>query len=108
MPECEESSQHHRHSTRLPNYDYSQAGAYFITICLQNRECLFGEIINDEMILNHVGLMVSDIWYQIPNHYPGVEIDEFVVMPNHIHGIILAIFSNQIMAAQLLRACDTE
>ena len=79
---------HHRKSIRLRNYDYSQAGAYFITICVQNRECLFGDIVDDEMQLNNTGLTVKTIWQEIEIHYPQVELDEFVVMPNHIHGII--------------------
>ena len=86
-----ESCQHAMHSIRLRNYDYAQAGRYFITVCLQNRECLFGKIVNSEMILNDAGRMISDIWHQIPGNYPGVEIDEFVVMPNHIHGIVVLV-----------------
>jgi putative transposase len=79
---------HHRKSIRLANYDYSQAGAYFITICTQNRECLFGEIVGDEMQLNDAGRIIQLIWNEIPIHYPQVELDEFVIMPNHVHGII--------------------
>jgi len=79
---------HHRRSIRLKNYDYSQAGLYFVTICTQNRLCLFGNIGDGEMNLNDAGKMVRTIWDQIPAHYCGVEIDQFVVMPNHIHGII--------------------
>jgi len=79
---------HHRKSIRLRNFDYSHAGAYFITICTQNRECLFGEIVADEMQLDSVGLIVKKIWQEIPIHYPQLALDEFVVMPNHIHGII--------------------
>ncbi len=79
---------HHRRSTRLKDYDYSQAGAYFVTICTQNRQCLFGEIVDREMRLNHLGHIANDQWNAIPQRFPMVELDEFVVMPNHIHGII--------------------
>lgn len=76
---------HHRRSIRLQGYDYSRAGAYFITICTQNRECLFGNI----MVMNPAGTMIQTVWDEIPFHYTGTEIDEFVVMPNHIHGIVV-------------------
>ncbi len=78
---------HHRKSIRLRDYDYGQTGAYFITICTQNRECLFGEIIDDDMQLNDAGRIVKTIWQEIPIHYPQVELDEFVIMPNHFHAI---------------------
>ena len=82
----------HRHrSIRLQRYDYSQAGAYFVTICTQNRECLFGEIVNGEMRLNDAGIMVQAVWDEIPVHYPGIDVDMFVVMPNHIHGIVVIV-----------------
>ena len=79
---------HNRQSIRLKEYDYSQSGLYFVTICLQNRECLFGEIINDEMQLSAVGVIADVLWYEIKNHVPNLELHEFIVMPNHIHGII--------------------
>ena len=78
---------HHRKSIRLRNYDYSQAGAYFITICTQDKECLFGDIVDDELQLNNAGRIIQLIWSEIPIHYPQVELDEFVIMPNHFHGI---------------------
>ena len=80
---------HHRRSIRLSGYDYSQAGAYFVTICTQNRQCLFGEIVDGEMRLNDAGQMVQLVWSELAQHYAGVEIDGFVVMPNHIHGIVI-------------------
>jgi len=80
---------HHRRSIRLQGYDYSQAGAYFITICTLNREYLFGKIVAGKMTLNHAGDMIQTVWDEIPFHYAGIEIDEFVVMPNHVHGIIV-------------------
>jgi len=80
---------HHRRSIRLKGYDYSQAGSYFVTICVQNRECLFGEVVDGEMRLNQFGEIMFKWWNELPNYYPPVELDEFVVMPNHIHGIIV-------------------
>ncbi|WP_242632684.1 transposase [Thiothrix fructosivorans] len=79
---------HHRHSIRLHGYDYSQNGLYFVTICTHNRECLFGDIRDGEMHPNDAGKMIQRVWDEIPNHYPGIGIEHFVVMPNHIHGII--------------------
>jgi putative transposase len=83
-----------RRSVRLRGYDYSQAGAYFITICTQNRQCLFGYITEGAMVLNDAGRMVADCWLQIPHHFPHVELDEWVVMPNHIHGIVIIVRAN--------------
>ncbi|MCJ2541532.1 transposase [Thermostichus vulcanus] len=80
---------HHRRSIRLKGYDYSQAGAYFVTICTKDRQCLFGEIHAGDMFLNDAGLILYDVWYGLPNHYLHIELDAFVVMPNHIHGIIV-------------------
>ena len=79
---------HHRKSIRLKGYDYSQAGLYFITICCANRECLFGEIKNNEMILNDAGKIANECWLEIPKHFPNAILHEYIVMPNHIHGII--------------------
>jgi putative transposase len=80
---------HHRRSIRLKGYDYTQPGAYFITICTQGRECLFGEIIDGEMHLNEAGQIVVQTWQDLPNHVSNVQLDAFVVMPNHVHGIII-------------------
>lgn len=80
---------HHRRSIRLQNYDYSQSGAYFITICTQNRQCLFGNVVYGKMILNEFGNIVKNFWLEIPQHFRHVVLDEFVVMPNHVHGIIM-------------------
>ena len=82
---------HHRRSIRLRGYDYSRPGAYFVTTCTQNRECLFGKIVGGEMVLNDAGRMINIVWNEIQENYPGVETDEFVVMPNHIHGIIVLV-----------------
>ena len=78
-----------RRSLRLKDYDYTQSGAYFVTICAQRKSCLFGRIVNDAMQLNDAGEMIQQVWHELPSHYPGVDIDAFVVMPNHVHGIIV-------------------
>ncbi len=80
---------HHRRSIRLKGYDYSQAGAYFITIVTQDRACLFGEVVDGEIQLNDVGHMVHKEWTHLPNRFPNIDLDAFIVMPNHIHGIIV-------------------
>ena len=80
---------HHRHSIRLKGYDYSQAGAYFVTICTQNRECLFGDVVGGDMVNNIVGRMIETAWLELPNRFPYIDLDEFIVMPNHFHGIIV-------------------
>ena len=74
---------------RLAGYDYSRVGAYFVTLCAVDRKCLFGEIVAGEMRLNQIGMLVASCWGEIPKHYPNVTLDEFVVMPNHLHGILL-------------------
>jgi len=79
---------HRRRSIRLKGYDYSSEGAYFVTIVVQGRECLFGEIIDGEMHLNEYGEIVQTWWDEIPIHFPNVELGAFVIMPNHVHGII--------------------
>ncbi|MBL0701246.1 MAG: hypothetical protein JJV92_10245 [Desulfosarcina sp.] len=79
---------HHRRSIRLKGYDYSQAGLYFITICTKNRLCLFGKIKNGKMILNDSGQSAEHCWMAIPHHYPKTQLHEYVVMPNHVHGIV--------------------
>ncbi len=79
---------HHRRSIRLKGYDYSQTGLYFITICVQDRLRLFGNILNGTMKLDNTGEMIQNIWNEIPQFYEGINIAEFQIMPNHIHGII--------------------
>jgi putative transposase len=79
---------HDRRSIRLQGYDYSQSGAYFVTICTFQRQHLFGAVNNGEMQLNVTGQIVSAIWQKIPQHFPSVEIDEVILMPDHLHGII--------------------
>lgn len=79
---------HHRKSIRLKNYDYSQAGLYFITVCIENRHCLFGHISNDSMILNDAGNMIANQWNELNNRFPSIALHEYVVMPNHFHSIV--------------------
>ncbi len=80
---------HRRRSVRLKEYDYSSCGAYFMTICTQDRESLFSEIVDGGMRLNDAGQMVATVWHELPGRFPHVSLDELVVMPNHLHGIIL-------------------
>jgi len=80
---------HHHRSIRLKGHDYAQTGAYFITICAQDRVCLFGEVVDGEMRLNEAGKIVHATWEGLPNHYANVVLDSFVVMPNHLHGIVM-------------------
>ena len=80
---------HHRRSIRLKEYDYSFEGAYFVTICTHKRECLFGDIADSEVRLNQYGSVVQECWEGLLSHYPHVYLNEFMIMPNHVHGIIL-------------------
>ncbi|MDO9027933.1 MAG: hypothetical protein Q7U68_03625, partial [Candidatus Roizmanbacteria bacterium] len=99
----------HRKQIRLKNYDYTQTGLYFVTICAQNRECLFGNIVNHpvgvgrdrptisigrdrpiSMILNQYGKIIENVWKSLPDHHP-VELDAFQIMPNHVHFIIVMV-----------------
>ena len=73
---------------RYKGYDYSQDGFYFITICCKNRKMFFGDIENEKIQLSKIGKIVKGFWLEISNHFPFVRLDEFVIMPNHIHGII--------------------
>lgn len=81
--------QHHRHSIRLKDYDYSSAGAYFITICVHRGQCSLGQVNDNEMNLSIFGTIVVDCWEGLSNHYPHVILDAFVVMPNHVHGVVI-------------------
>lgn len=80
---------HHRRSIRLKGYDYSQNGAYFITLCAQDRKPIFGKIVDREMQLNQFGIIARDEWLKTSEMRQNIEMDEFVVMPNHMHGIIV-------------------
>lgn len=93
-----------RKSIRLKKYDYALNGTYFITICAQNKACLFGEIINSTMHLNPAGQMICAEWQALPKQFPHIELDVCVLMPNHIHAIIHAGAAPMAAAAQLRRS----
>lgn len=82
---------HHRRSIRLKGYDYSQAGAYFITVCCQDKECRFGKIENDKMVLNEFGTIAYNEWNKLPERFSNFELDVFQIMPNHMHGIMVLV-----------------
>lgn len=85
-------------TTRLKGYDYSRPGNYFVTICTRKRKPFFGELIKGEINLSEAGKIVSECWFDLPNHYPNIVLDEFIIMPNHIHGIIRIVYrSNNII-----------
>ncbi len=77
-----------RRSIRKKHFNYQQSAYYFITICTKNREHLFGNIVNGNMILNQYGQIIKNYWSEIPHHFKQIKLDEFIIMPNHIHGII--------------------
>lgn len=91
---------HHRQSIRLRRYDYARAGWYFVTVCARGKEHLFGEVAEGEMVLSEAGRMVQRTWENLPRRFPSIELDAFVVMPNHVHGII------QIVGAERMSAGD--
>jgi putative transposase len=80
---------HHRRTIRAAGYDYSAPGAYFVTVCVRDKKCVLGEVVNDVMRLNAWGRIVNDCWRAIPEHFPHAQGDYWVVMPNHVHGIIV-------------------
>jgi len=80
---------HHKRSIRLKGFDYSRNEAYFVTVTAQGRECLFGEILRDDMRLNAAGEMVQREWLALEERFPSVHLDEYVFMPNHFHGIVV-------------------
>jgi REP element-mobilizing transposase RayT len=89
---------HHRRSIRLKGYDYSQAGLYFITICTQNRACLFGKIENGKMILNDAGRMIENEWLTLPQRFNNISLHEYIVMPNHFHAILEIVGATLVVA----------
>ena len=80
---------HHRQSIRLRNYDYSQPGYYFLIICTHKKQCWLGEIKSDQMHLNQIGKIVANEWLNTPKIRPNFQLDEWVIMPNHLHGIVI-------------------
>lgn len=97
---------HKRKPNRLLGYNYNLEGYYFITICTQHRIKYFGSIKNNEMILNKYGRIAEKFWQKIPNHYKNVAIDEFIIMPNHIHGIIQIVGAEQCSAPTICSGAE--
>ena len=79
---------HHRRSIRLPEYDYSQPGLYFVTICTRDRACVFGVVDGDAVVLGAVGNVVAEEMNRVEDRFPGVSVEAVVIMPNHVHAII--------------------
>jgi len=96
--------QHRIETARLPGWDYRHAGWYFITICTKDRETFFGDVVDDAMRLSPLGEVAQQFWLEIPAHIPPVTIDVFVVMPNHIHGILAIV---ETLHATSLQASST-
>lgn len=92
---------HSRRSIRLPGYDYSRHGLYFITICLQGKACLLGSCDNEQVMLNDAGKMIEYQWAALPERYLGLELHDFIVMPNHFHGIIQFVDHHDTTAAKI-------
>jgi REP element-mobilizing transposase RayT len=86
---------HHRRSIRLKDYDYTQQGAYFVTICTKAKQCIFGNIKEGKMQLNALGSIADRCWQEIPKHFSHTALDCFIIMPNHLHGILWIIEFNQ-------------
>lgn len=105
-PDCPQ-----RRSPRLKDYDYSQQGAYFVTMYTQDRICLFGDVVAGTMRLNEAGQMVTEWWLKLSEKFPNIALDAFVLMPNHLHGIILVYdvetFTSLIEAVKWFKAMST-
>lgn len=96
-----------RKSIRLKGYDYSKAGLYFITLCVQDRKCLFGDIVNGAMVLNAEGCMVDEAWLKLPDRFPNIRLHNYVVMPNHFHAILeIAVRATLVVAHDATNAHD--
>ena len=78
-----------RHTVRLQSWDYSSPGWYYVTIVAKARRCAFGEVRDDRVVLSELGLVTNQCWCQIPRHHAGIELDCHIIMPNHVHGIII-------------------
>ena len=100
-------NKHHRSSVRIKGYDYTQPGVYYITICTEARQCIFGEVIDGQMQLNLLGHLAHTCWLEIPNHFPRFQLDTFVIMPDHVHGL-LAIVDNTPVKTQQRRVPTPE
>jgi putative transposase len=90
-------------SFRLDGHDYSSGGEYFITICTQGAESYFGNILGDKMFLSEPGQIANKLWYELPKHFSFVSLDEFVVMPNHVHGIVIINTKSELTGAGTLQ-----
>jgi putative transposase len=95
-----------RHSPRLREYDYALNGAYFVTLCTQGRECVFGEVSDGVLVPNGAGQMVQEIWKGLPEQFPTIELDEWVLMPNHFHGIIVIVGASLVGARKPTQPAD--
>jgi REP element-mobilizing transposase RayT len=93
-----------RYSIRLPSYDYHQTGFYFVTICTQDRKCLLSSVIQREMYLNDVGSIVQSVWSSLPGRFEHVRLDQYCVMPNHLHGIVVLEEFSSVSLGNILRA----
>ena len=99
MNQMYNSEKHHRRSIRLKGYDYSLAGTYFVTICVKERKCVFGDVQNSNVVLSPIGEIVYQCWNEIPNNFNSVKLYVFIVMPNHLHGIV--VMTNDCRGVQL-------
>jgi putative transposase len=90
MPNLD-AQKHHRRSIRLKGYDYSQPGAYFVTLVTWQRECLFGEVVSGQLRLNPFGRLIHNEWQRLGDRFSRVVLDEWIVMPNHLHGILMVV-----------------
>jgi len=88
MKASNDPDERHRRSIRLKGFNYTLEGAYFVTVCTQNQACLFGDVVEGEIRLNDAGRLVQAVWEGLPEHYPHVSLDHWVIMPNHVHGIV--------------------
>ena len=92
-----------RRYIRLRNYDYSQPGLYFITVCTWERKWMLGDIVNGEMSLNIAGSIAQSLWSALPERFPHVELDQYIIMPNHMHGIVALVKPSSIPLREVVR-----
>ncbi|QIR36062.1 transposase [Tolypothrix sp. PCC 7910] len=97
---------HHRRSIRLPGYDYTQIGAYFTTICTYKKQCWFGNVVNGEMQYNQLGVIAYKFWQALPRRFSHIRLDAFVVMPNHLHGILIITDAMEARQSQSFPSAD--
>jgi putative transposase len=89
---------HHRRSIRLKGYDYTQSGLYFLTICVQHRQCLFGDVMHGVMMHNDAGRMVENEWLKLSERFRHIRLYEYIVMPNHFHAIVEIVGATLVVA----------